>query len=191
MVPFDPPAEMVLTRSVTKEVDPVGVPNVRGEPFCTCSVAPLGADDAPSTANASPPSPRTASSTRGIRLRRGTRQKLVGRRPPCGRAAPSGGGGASLQGGSVRLTRPQQRQVVEALDLLGRLELRHAPAGEPPPALLEVERSGGFHEGGDPPPQERVRIAHRDGMGGVGMGFESAFDLRGQMFSPPRMIPSL
>ena len=57
-----------------KDVDPVGVPKVRTDAFCTVSVAPLGADDAPSTANASAPTPRTASSARGIRLRRGTGQ---------------------------------------------------------------------------------------------------------------------
>ena len=74
MVPFDPPGEMVLTRSMAKEVEPVGVPKVRAEPFCTARVAPLGADDAPSTAKPNPPRPRTASSTNGIRLRRGTGQ---------------------------------------------------------------------------------------------------------------------
>ena len=73
-VPFDPPAEMVFTRSMAKAVDPVGVPKVRTDPFCTVRVAPLGADEAPSTAKPSAPTPRTASSTSGIRLRRGTRQ---------------------------------------------------------------------------------------------------------------------
>ncbi len=54
---------------MAKDVDPVGVPKVRIDPFCTVSVAPLGADDAPSTAKPSVPTPRTASSTSGIRLR--------------------------------------------------------------------------------------------------------------------------
>jgi hypothetical protein len=57
-----------------KEVDPVGVPKVRADPFCTWRVAPLGAEDAPRTAKAREPTPRRARSNRGIRFRRGTRQ---------------------------------------------------------------------------------------------------------------------
>src|SRR5258708_22299336 len=68
IVPFDPAAEIVLTRSKPKEVDPVGVPKVRVEAFCTVSVAPLGADDAPSTAKARVPTARKASSASGMRL---------------------------------------------------------------------------------------------------------------------------
>jgi len=73
-VRFGPPAESVLTRSMAKDVDPVGVPKVRTDAFCTVRVAPLGADDAPSTANPNVPTPRAASNTSGIRLRRGTGQ---------------------------------------------------------------------------------------------------------------------
>jgi hypothetical protein len=67
-------AGIVVTRSKAKEVTPVGEPKARADPFCTASVAPLGADDAPSSANESVPSARTASNARGIRLRRGTCQ---------------------------------------------------------------------------------------------------------------------
>ena len=69
IVPFDPPVAMVLTRSMEKDVE-----KVRVEPFCTASVAPVGADLAPSRAKASVPTPRTASSSSGIRFRGGTRQ---------------------------------------------------------------------------------------------------------------------
>ena len=57
-----------------KDVDPVGEPKVRVDALCTVSVAPLGADEAPTTAKASAPRPRTASSTSGIKFRRGTSQ---------------------------------------------------------------------------------------------------------------------
>ena len=73
-VPFVPPAERVLTRSMEKDVDPVGVPKVRTDAFCTVRVAPLGAEDAPSTAKPSVPMARAPSSASGIRLRRGTGQ---------------------------------------------------------------------------------------------------------------------
>jgi hypothetical protein len=70
----DPAAVTELTTSTEKEFDPVGVPKVRIDAFCTVSVAPLGADDAPSTAKPSAPTLRTASNTKGMRLRRGTAQ---------------------------------------------------------------------------------------------------------------------
>ncbi len=60
---------------MAKDVDPVGEPNVLPDPFCTLSVAPLGADEAPSTAKSRVNSARTASSANGMRLRRGTRQR--------------------------------------------------------------------------------------------------------------------
>ncbi len=48
--------------------------NVSADPFCTVSVAPLGADDAPTMAKTSVPTPRSASRASGMRLRRGTGQ---------------------------------------------------------------------------------------------------------------------
>src|ERR1700761_98038 len=107
MVPLLPPVEMVLTRSMEKEVDPVGVPKVRADPFCTWRVAPLGAEDAPRTAKARGPTPE----------RHGA--KLVGSSPVVGhesQAPDDSAGGPALQPGAVGLPRSQQWELVELLD---------------------------------------------------------------------------
>ena len=69
------PVPAPMTISMVKDVDPVGEPKVLPDPFCTLSVAPLGAEEAPSRAKRTVNSARTASRANGMRLRRGTRQR--------------------------------------------------------------------------------------------------------------------
>src|ERR1700761_3235624 len=101
-----------------------------------------------------------------------------------GRPTTSAGGSTALQPGAVGLPRSQQWELVELLDLLGRLESRHAAAGEPAPAFLEVEGRTGDDEGGHPFAHERIRVADGHGVMDVRMGLERGLDLRGRDVLP-------
>src|SRR6516165_9533486 len=81
-------------------------------------------------------------------------------------------GRPALEGGAVRLARTELRQPMEPHHLLWCLELRDPPGGEPPPALLEVERGGRLDEGGDPFSHQRVWVAHRHCVADVGMSLQ-------------------
>ena len=86
-----------LVTFARNDTEPVGVPKVLVDAFCTVTVSALGADAAPTTANTAVRTTRTARIPSGIKLRLDIRQTLVPgnaaiRRSTAFRGSPDGRG---------------------------------------------------------------------------------------------------